>query len=98
MSSEQPSLEEFNEVLGSLQQPLSWDVGEPLGTCSATRILAGLFNTVTKSCRKICLDTLRDDRTNQAFEESPPSEDALSGKDLDVVLVGIKHITTEFLQ
>ena len=68
-TSKQPSLEEFNEVLSSLQQPLSWDVGEPLG--SATRILAGLFNTVTKSCRKICLDTLRDDRTKQAFEGVP---------------------------
>ena len=66
LSSKQPSLEELNEVPSSLQQSLSWDVGKPLG--SATRILAGLFNSVTKSCRKICLDTLRDDRAKQAFE------------------------------
>ena len=89
--SKQPSLEELNEVFSSLQQSLSWDVGKPLG--SATRILAGLFNSVTKSRRKICLDTLRDDRAKQAFERVPQSEDALSGKDLDAVLARMKHIS-----
>ena len=45
LSSKQPSPEELNEVLSSIQQSLSWDVGKPLG--SATLILAGLFSTVT---------------------------------------------------
>ena len=66
-------------------------MGKPLG--SATRILAGLFNSVTKSRRKICLDTLRDDRAKQAFERVPPSEDALFGEDLDAVLARMKHIS-----
>ena len=69
LSSKQPSLEELNEVLSSLQQSLSWDVGKPLG--SATRILAGLSNTVTKYRRKICLDTLINDRAKQAFDRAP---------------------------
>ena len=91
LSSKQPSLEELNDVLSSLQQSLSWDVGKPLG--SATRTLAGLFNSVTKSRSKICLYTLRDDRVKQAFERIPPSEDALFGEDLDAVLARMKHIS-----
>ena len=91
LSSKQPSLDELNEVLSSFQQSLGWDVGKPLG--SATRILAGLFNSITKSRRKICLDTLRDDRAKQAFERVPLSEDALFGEDLDAVLARMKHIS-----
>ena len=91
MSSKQPSLEELNKVLSSLQQSLSWDVGKLLA--SAARILADLFNTVTKSRRKICLDTLRDERAKQVFERVPPSEDALLGEDLDAIIARMKHIS-----
>ena len=55
-------------------------MGEPLG--SATRILAGLFNSITKSCRKICLDTLKVTEQNKFLKESPTSEDVLFGEDL----------------
>ena len=56
LSSKQPSLEELNDVLSSLQQSPSWDswdVGKPLG--SATRI--ELFQKIStpphwKSCKK----------------------------------------------
>ena len=94
MSSKQPSLEEFNEVLSSLQQPLSWDVGEPLG--SATRILAGIL--LPNPVGRFAWIHLEMTEQNRLLKESPPSEDALFGEDLDAVLAGMKHIITEFLQ
>ena len=92
-SSKQSSLKELNDVLSSCQQSLRWDMDKPLG--SATRILADLLNTITKSRRKIYLYAFRDDREKQTFERVPPSEDAMFGEDLDA---GIKHMSQLNLQ
>ena len=69
-------------------------MGEPLG--SATHILAGLFNSITKSCRKICLDTLKMTKQNKFLKESPTSEDVLFGEDLDAVLAGINTLQLNY--